>query len=338
MKAIPQFHPACAIYPDLPEDELAALAADIKANGLHEPITLTSDGLLLDGKNRWRACARIDVEPATTVYDGDPFRFVLSKNHHRRHESYEAKAFAADAVATLSAGRRWEKITFVKTEVIPVGRAEAAAAFGIAKSAIDDARAVRKYGGPEMVAKVKSGAAKLQATARQLQAQAKTAKPRSKSRGAPVQITGTDAYLKLQVATDEETGRPPPGASDKEHLDWRDEVGFVPIHSTLGKQLLASQEAVNGVLFALLTLKQAKSRFSDEDAFFEHVERCLAHRPRHDTENGEQVDVAKDARELLKQLALCAPLIRRLTAYVERMQLLTGRPAAIHSNGASAPP
>lgn len=66
-----QLHPACAAWPEMSPEALCELAADISANELHEPITMTPDGLLLDGRNRALACELAGVEPATVVYAGD---------------------------------------------------------------------------------------------------------------------------------------------------------------------------------------------------------------------------------------------------------------------------
>ena len=61
--------------------DLQALAADIGANGQHEPIRLYR-GKILDG----RACAIANAEPRFASYDGaDPLAFVISLNLKRRH-------------------------------------------------------------------------------------------------------------------------------------------------------------------------------------------------------------------------------------------------------------
>ena len=49
-------HPACAAWPAMSPSDLRNLADDIAANGLRDPVTLTPDGLLLDGRNRSAAC------------------------------------------------------------------------------------------------------------------------------------------------------------------------------------------------------------------------------------------------------------------------------------------
>ena len=48
-------HPAADLFPMMTDAELTELAADIKANGLLNPVVLL-DGQILDGRNRLRAC------------------------------------------------------------------------------------------------------------------------------------------------------------------------------------------------------------------------------------------------------------------------------------------
>jgi hypothetical protein len=82
----------------------AELRDDIAARGLRDPITLTPDGLLLDGRNRALACVMAGVEPDTVVYDGDPWLFSLSRNKHRRHLTVDEIAMVAAQMVTTSRG------------------------------------------------------------------------------------------------------------------------------------------------------------------------------------------------------------------------------------------
>jgi site-specific DNA-methyltransferase (adenine-specific) len=76
-------HPAADAFPMMDDDRLEELKADIAANGQREPITLC-DGMILDGRNRYRACIDLGIEPGTREHSGDPWAFAWSLNGERR--------------------------------------------------------------------------------------------------------------------------------------------------------------------------------------------------------------------------------------------------------------
>lgn len=87
-------HPAAAIFPMLSEDELSELAADIKANGLLQPLVVKAD-VLIDGRNRREACKRAGIEPLIQELDGiDPVAYILASNITRRHLTKGQRAMA----------------------------------------------------------------------------------------------------------------------------------------------------------------------------------------------------------------------------------------------------
>ena len=51
-------HHLANAYPMMPDDQYKGLKADIETNGLQEPIVLL-DGLILDGRNRYKACIEL---------------------------------------------------------------------------------------------------------------------------------------------------------------------------------------------------------------------------------------------------------------------------------------
>jgi ParB-like chromosome segregation protein Spo0J len=90
-----KFHPLADIFPLMEGAEFDELVADIKANGQHARIVL-KDGMILDGRNRYRACRKLGVEPSFVckAYSDqitDPAAYVISANIHRRHLTAEQK-------------------------------------------------------------------------------------------------------------------------------------------------------------------------------------------------------------------------------------------------------
>ena len=63
------YHPLAELFPLMEGAAFEKLVADIKAHGLHNPITLY-ETKILDGRNRERACEEAGVEPFYDGYDG----------------------------------------------------------------------------------------------------------------------------------------------------------------------------------------------------------------------------------------------------------------------------
>lgn len=89
-------HDAAAIFAMIPEDEFELLKRNIGANGLLDPVVMI-DGAILDGRNRWRACQELGIEPTTREWEplndlDSPEGFVVSKNIMRRHISKSQRA------------------------------------------------------------------------------------------------------------------------------------------------------------------------------------------------------------------------------------------------------
>jgi hypothetical protein len=87
------FHPISNMFPLLEGGEFAALVEDIRAHGLQQEITLYEEQIL-DGRNRYRACAEAGVEPHYREFIGshaDAVAYVISANIHRRHLNAEQR-------------------------------------------------------------------------------------------------------------------------------------------------------------------------------------------------------------------------------------------------------
>ena len=82
-----RLHEACALFPEIPARELIELADDIKANGQREPIVMLPGDVILDGRNRMKACAIAASVPITRLWAGEcgsPARYAASVNMRRR--------------------------------------------------------------------------------------------------------------------------------------------------------------------------------------------------------------------------------------------------------------
>ena len=162
MSADLEFHPLAEIFPTIYGAEFDALASDIAALGLREPIVLF-EGAILDGRNRYRACAEAGVPARFETYTGsDPVSYVVSLNLRRRHLDESQRAMVAARLANLRDGQR-------KT-ASPIGeravsQADAAKMLTVGKRSVERAVEVRDQGAPDLIAAVDRGKVSVSAAA-----------------------------------------------------------------------------------------------------------------------------------------------------------------------------
>jgi site-specific DNA-methyltransferase (adenine-specific) len=99
-------HPAADAWPMMDDERYEELRADIEMNGQREPITLC-DGMILDGRNRYRACVEIGIDPLTREHDGNPWDFAWSLNGERRDMDKVVRALVRKMCRDGS--KEWEK-------------------------------------------------------------------------------------------------------------------------------------------------------------------------------------------------------------------------------------
>lgn len=148
-----KFHPLSELFPLMQGREFDELVADVKANGLREPIW-TYDGQILDGRNRWRACeaAGVSHRPMREYEGDDPVSFVVSLNLHRRHLDDDQRRMVGAKIVTLTQGRP-EKTS----QSANISREQAATLVNADLAGIDRARKIVNHGAPELVTAVESG-------------------------------------------------------------------------------------------------------------------------------------------------------------------------------------
>lgn len=161
-----RFHALANLFPLLEGREFDEFVADIKTNGLHEPIWIYQ-GEILDGRNRYRACVAGGVEVRTREYMGDsPVAFVWSLNGTRRQLNKSQLAMIAVKMLEplkAEAKKRQGARTDLNIPTVPEGSgesgeavAQAAALVGLGATSVYQAKAVIDRA-PDLAKQVESG-------------------------------------------------------------------------------------------------------------------------------------------------------------------------------------
>ena len=146
-----QFHPIANCFPLIEGAEFDELVADILANGVREPVILP-EGMILDGRNRYRASAVANVDCPMTDYRGnDPVGFVVSLNLRRRHLNEGQRAWVASKIEQFRHGGIRQDANW------QVDRAKAAEMLNVSERTVARAAIVRDHGTPELQDKVARG-------------------------------------------------------------------------------------------------------------------------------------------------------------------------------------
>lgn len=187
-------HPVASLFPMIDDESLQELADDIRENGLREPIVLAhmgdgfDDEVLIDGRNRYRACLMAGVEPkfkklhalpnvssdegSNPITEESVSRWIVSHNLHRRHLSPSQRtAVAVEFVAVFAEAakkRQGQRTDLHEKNFVenlpqssegkrrPPATDEAAELFGVSGRSVRDAQYV-KNNDPETFEKVKAG-------------------------------------------------------------------------------------------------------------------------------------------------------------------------------------
>jgi hypothetical protein len=108
-------HPANALFPAISDVDYTALRDDIAQHGVHNPIWLDTEGRLLDGQTRLRACTELGIDCPTQTYTGDdPISFVAAQNCHRRHLTTPQRAEIAARLSSLARGTNQYRVKKVE--------------------------------------------------------------------------------------------------------------------------------------------------------------------------------------------------------------------------------
>lgn len=159
-------HPLAELFPMMADPAIDELAEDIDANGLLDKIWLY-EGKILDGRNRYEACRRKDVDPKFEEYKGkDAMAFVISKNLPRRHLSESQRAMVAANIATARRGGQAKPGEGTNSSIPATSTKEAAKKLNVSPSSVKAAKKVKKKGAAELVQAVESGKVTVAAAAK----------------------------------------------------------------------------------------------------------------------------------------------------------------------------
>jgi hypothetical protein len=164
-----EFHEVADIFPLMSADEFSALKADIEKNGLIEPIW-TYENKIIDGRNRYRACTELGIEPRYREWQGKGYLidFVVSLNLKRRHltssqlavvalevEKYLAEKAKKNQLSTLKQNTVFPNLE--KREIDPIHSAEMAGEMvGVSHGYVSEAKKLQKEA-PDLLEEVRTG-------------------------------------------------------------------------------------------------------------------------------------------------------------------------------------
>lgn len=170
-----EFHPLANLFPLIEGQAFEDLVADVKANGLLDPIVIL-DGQILDGRNRYRAGIAagiidadapahdgIGMQPWAVAYlpqyEGDPLDWVLSKNLHRRHLDESQRSAVGAKLETLGHGGQRHGGDDQDAS-LQLTRSAVAGIVNVSPRSIASSKKVLNEGAPELFTAIETGRVK----------------------------------------------------------------------------------------------------------------------------------------------------------------------------------
>lgn len=169
-------HPLAELFPEATKEEEAALVKDIRQYGLLEIITIY-EGMILDGRTRYRACLKAGREPRYCDFTDHlperqregPLAYVLSRNLHRRHMNTSQRALIAEKVANIERGQvggghngqNGKSADLVK-------QSKAAETLNVSERTLRVAKKVKREAPPEIIEAVQNGTMTLHAALKEI--------------------------------------------------------------------------------------------------------------------------------------------------------------------------
>lgn len=156
-------HKFANIFPMIEGQAFEELKKDIKEQGLQQTI-ITYEGKILDGRNRYKACKELGLEPRFEDYKGDkPLEYVISLNLKRRHLNEGQKAVISLDILPMFQEeakkrqiRKPESVTPLLEEQKSESAEQLGKIMGVGKSYIYEAKKIKEFH-PELLEVIKRG-------------------------------------------------------------------------------------------------------------------------------------------------------------------------------------
>ena len=163
-----KFHEIADLFPLMDGVEFQLLCEDIKKEGLNHSVILLNNEIL-DGRNRYRACVEVGIEPRYEEFKGDdPLAFVLSENLHRRHLTASQRAALAAEVANMTKQDTLKQnVDDQNWSTDKMSNEDASNLFQVAKGYVIEAKAIRTNE-PEKFEELKKGEKTIQQIKREI--------------------------------------------------------------------------------------------------------------------------------------------------------------------------
>lgn len=154
----PKLHSYAEIFPMYPKFAYEALKKDIAENGLIESVSFWN-GMLVDGRHRWKACAELGIECGAfdlECDEGELLGIVLSRNLHRRHLTESQRSIIAGKLAKLKVGQVGNGRK-VEGSIDSPTLEQAADMLNVGRASVVRAKQVLDAGSPEIIEAVETG-------------------------------------------------------------------------------------------------------------------------------------------------------------------------------------
>lgn len=96
------------VLPPLSSEEFEALAADVKANGVLNPVLIDEDGVILDGHHRYKIDKKAPTKTLRGLTEEEKIAFVYRSNFSRRNLSHDQRRDLLKKMKT--AALRWRTV------------------------------------------------------------------------------------------------------------------------------------------------------------------------------------------------------------------------------------